>query len=175
MPTSVDRMICVVEAATTRVAVVDDDRRFRDAVAAVLAADPRFDLVGEVDTATGAGELVRATRPDCVLVDVRLPGGGPLVVRTVLDTADDIGLRPAVVAVSADVGPEAVREMLDAGVSGYLVKGGLGDVLADLLERCARGEVVLAVPGAAEALAHLRRRAQHDPDGAPDGVGRAAG
>jgi DNA-binding NarL/FixJ family response regulator len=162
-----------VSAGATRVAVVDDDRRFRDAVAAVLAADGRFDLVGEVDTAAAAGDLVRATRPDCVLVDVRLPGGGALATREVLAAATDLGLRPAVVAVSADAGIDAVREMLEAGVCGYLVKGGIGDVLADLLDRCSRGEVVLAVPRAADALAHLRDRSV--PDGAPDPSERAAG
>jgi DNA-binding NarL/FixJ family response regulator len=164
-----------VGAGATRVAVVDDDRRFRDAVAAVLAADGRFDLVGEVDTAAAAGDLVRGTLPDCVLVDVRLPGGGALATREVLAAAAEVGLRPAVVAVSAGVGFDAVREMLEAGVCGYLVKGGIGDVLTDLLDRCARGEVVLAVPGAAEALAHLRRRTVADPHGAADGTGRAAG
>ncbi len=59
------------------------------------------------------------------------------------------------VALTAQTGVTQVLAMLRAGALGYLVKGRVGHDLPDLLARCARGDVVLAVPGAAEAMRRL--------------------
>lgn len=140
-----------------RVLIADDESIIREALRDVLNADPRFEVVG---LATSAGELrplAEMLRPDIVLVDVRMPGGGEAAARAVLTlptTADGAGSRtepPVVIAVSGHTGTAVVAAMLRAGVSGYLAKGSLGH-LPDLVARCADGEVVLAVPGAVDAL-----------------------
>ena len=108
-------------------------------------------------------------RPDIVLVDVRMPGGGEAAARAVLTLpdrpADGAGSRtapPVVIAVSGHTGTAVVAAMLRAGVSGYLAKGSLGH-LPDLVARCADGEVVLAVPGAVEALREVLGTAAEAP------------
>ena len=56
---------------------------------------------------------------------------------------------------SAETSPDVVAALLRAGVRGYLAKGRLGPDLPDLVARCAAGEVILAVPTAAQALRRL--------------------
>lgn len=138
------------------VVVVDDDARFRRAMTAVLDADDRVKQVGEAATLDEALRVVGDSRPDCVLVDVRMPGRGPELVRAILD--EMTGPPPVVVAVTADSAAVSVAEMVAAGATGYLVKGQIGDVVVDLVLRCVRGEVVLAAPEAGAALRRLLGR-----------------
>lgn len=135
--------------ASVSVLVADDDEAFREALVDVLDADERFLVVG---TAASGGEVPRLCadlRPDLVLLDVRMAGGGVDLARA-LGTA--AGHRPVVVAVSAQTGVTTVAAMLSAGARGYLAKGRLGATLPDSLARVVAGERVLEVPGAEEAL-----------------------
>ena len=59
---------------SVRVLVVDDQRPFRAAAAAVLNRMPDFELVGLAETGEEAVGAARELRPDLVLMDVRLPG-----------------------------------------------------------------------------------------------------
>lgn len=145
-----------------RVLVADDDASIRGALHEVLDADERFTVVGVVasgeELLAAAGDL----HPDVVLLDVRMPGGGAPAVRALLgrpgpDAGSDPAARstpPVVVAVSAHTGASVVVSMVRAGATGYLAKGRLA-ALPDLLARCGSGEVVLAVPSAADALRQL--------------------
>ncbi|GAB3652281.1 hypothetical protein GCM10027596_01230 [Nocardioides korecus] len=150
-----------------RVVVADDDVAFRDVLVDILLDDGRFDLVGTADDAESAVAVAGEVRPDLVVLDVRMPGGGP--------TAAD-GIRRVTagatrtVALSAQAGSGHVLSMLRSGASGYLAKGNVGVDLPDLLVRVARGEVVVAAPGADRFMAHLWSPATGDaPDSSPDG------
>ncbi len=139
-----------------RTVVADDDAAFRAAVVDVLEADPRFRVTEAVASGEDIGGIVVRARADVVLLDVRMREGGAVAAHAIHAAAAANGLRvPAVVAVSAQAAPHVVVEMLREGAVGYLVKGRLGSDLPDLLVRCASGEVVLAVPTAAEALRQL--------------------
>jgi DNA-binding NarL/FixJ family response regulator len=136
-----------------RVVVADDDAAFREALVDVLGADPRFTVVEALSTGVGIGAVVERSRPDLVILDVRMPGGGAIAARHVRR----IRVKPpAVVALSTQTSTHTVVEVLLAGAVGYLVKGRVGAQLPDLLARCAAGEVVLAVPTGAEVLRQLR-------------------
>ena len=143
--------------ARIRVAIADDDAGIRSALADVLAADPRFAVVGAAATGEELCRLVRSVAADVVLLDVRMPGGGADAARA-LGTCSPVpgGRPPAVIAVSAHTGAATVASMLRAGAVGYLAKGRLAR-LPDLVARCAAGEVVLAVPSATEALRRVVR------------------
>lgn len=136
-----------------RVIIADDDDAVRSALVDVLAADSRFEVAGSTAHVIGLPALVASTRPDLVLLDVRMPSGGPDAVALVRAAAFPVGgTSPAVVAISADTGTATVAAMVRAGVVGYLAKGQDGGSVPDLLARCAGGEVVLAVPSGADAL-----------------------
>lgn len=146
-----------------RALVADDDDGVRSALAEVLDADPRFSVVGVATTGDELLTLADTLHPDVVLLDVRMPGGGAPAARALLagpaasrvpDASGQRSLPPVVVAVSAHTGTSVVVSMVRAGASGYLAKGRLGS-LPDLVARCAEGEVVIAVPSAAEALRQI--------------------
>ena len=144
---------------TFRVLVVDDDETFREALVEVLGADRRFEVVGSVGDVDAVAEAVSGSRPHVVLLDVRMPGGGPGTAAAIVEGSRPAGEGPVVVAMSAHTSPRIVASMLRAGAVGYLAKGRLGTTVTDLVARCAVGEVVLAVPGAAEVLRELAQPA----------------
>ena len=128
---------------TYRVVVADDDPTFRSAAVEVLEADARFTVVAAVSSGAGLVELVEESAADVVLLDVRMPGGGPAAAQQLTDR---FGRRVVLVAVSAQLETATVFRMLRAGTTGYLPKGRLGASMPDLIARCAEGELVLAVP-----------------------------
>ena len=145
--------------STIRVVIADDDDDVRDALSEVIEADVRFTVVGTARTGDEAVAVVAACLPDVVLLDVRMPGGGPEAARRLVNGPR---LAPVVVAVSAHTGASTIVAMVRAGAVGYLTKGRLTD-LTDLVARCAGGQVVLAAPGAAEAVRRLLRSTGGDP------------
>jgi DNA-binding NarL/FixJ family response regulator len=68
--------------APIRLVLVDDHRMFRSGVRAELdeAAGGAIEIVGEADEAARAAAVIAATRPQVVLLDVHLPGGGGIEV-----------------------------------------------------------------------------------------------
>ena len=135
-----------------RTVVADDDAEVRSLLVALLRSDDRFDVVEQAADGTALLEAATRTRPDLVLLDVRMPGGGVEAARALQDQP------PVVVAVSAETAPGTVADLLRAGVRGYLAKGRLGPTLPDQLVRCVEGEVILAVPTASVALRRLIER-----------------
>ena len=134
-----------------RVVVADDDEGFRTALREALEGDGRFLVVAEAATGVGIADLAAEQRADLVVLDVRMPSGGPEAATAIARrraTAD----APRICALSAQTSAATVASMVDAGATGFLAKGSVGAHLADLLARCCAGEVVLAVPTAAEAL-----------------------
>jgi DNA-binding NarL/FixJ family response regulator len=142
-----------------QVAVADDDAAFRGALVDVLEADPRFAVAVAVSTGMGIGPVVVEAGADLVVLDVRMPEGGPVAASAIREAVSGSARRPVIVALSAGSATHTVVSMLRAGAVGYLVKGRIGSALPDLLARCAAGEVVLAVPCGAEALHELIRTA----------------
>jgi len=108
--------------------LVDDHDVIRVGTRSVLA--PLFETVGEADNAGSAIELFNERRPDIVLLDVRLPGGGGAFVAEQIRLIDP---NACIVAFTVVVERDEVRAMLNAGVNGYLVKNTPKEQLAELL------------------------------------------
>lgn len=134
-----------------RVVIADDDDGVRAALHDVLDADDRFLVVGTAAGGDDLARIVEASRPDVVLLDVRMPGGGETAARSLAEIPGG----PIVVAVSASTEINTVVSMIRAGATGYLAKGKLGHWLPEMVARCAEGQVVLAVPNGAAALRSL--------------------
>ena len=117
-----------------RVVVADDDPIARTLLRALVEHEPSLAFSGAAEDAKGALELVRRERPDVVLMDYDMPGGGARA-------ADDIRTehkRTRVVAMSADDGPAAMMAMAHAGSVGYLVKGAPADEIVRAIHSAAR-------------------------------------
>ncbi|HYD08577.1 MAG TPA: response regulator transcription factor [Acidimicrobiales bacterium] len=132
-----------------RVVLCDDHAVVRSGLKAELGDE--FTVVGEADDAGGAIDVIAAHRPDLVVCDLQMPGGGGL----------------AVVRASAVVAPiviltvsEAERDLLDAvaaGAAGYLLKTTPPDELRAALLSAAAGEPVFSPSLAALVLGEFRR------------------
>ncbi len=123
----------------TSVVVVDDHVIFRRGVRAEL--EGRVDILGEAGTVEEAARCILELRPDVVLLDVHLPGGGGAeVIRHV--THD----RPAqrFLALSVSDAAEDVIAVIRAGARGYVTKTIGGEELAGAIRRVAAGDAVFS-------------------------------
>ena len=125
-----------------RVVVVDDHRMFRTGVRAELdAAASGVLVVAEAEDVASAVEATLRHRPDVVLLDVHLPGGGgATVLREVLATAPDIRF----LALSVSDAAEDVIGVIRAGARGYVTKSITGEELADAIRRVHDGDAVFS-------------------------------
>jgi DNA-binding NarL/FixJ family response regulator len=124
---------------SVRVFLVDDHALFRSGVRAEL--ESRHDVVGEAADVDEAVAHIPGARPDVVLLDVHLPGGGGADVIRRLAPAD-LGVR--FLALSVSDAPEDVIAVIRAGARGYVTKSITGDELADAVERIAAGDAVFS-------------------------------
>jgi DNA-binding NarL/FixJ family response regulator len=143
---------------TVRVVVADDHQTVLAALVKALEDEPGFDVVGSASTGTDAVDLARDTHADLVVVDVQMPGGGAEAAQRLLQLRPT----PVVVAISGQSSATTLEDLLRAGVTGFVTKGHAGSDLIEVLQRCARGEVVLAASAAGAALAAVATRQAAD-------------
>ena len=132
-----------------RVVLADDHPIWRDGVRSDLADG--FWIVGEAGSADEAIEVITREKPDLVVCDLHMPGGGGIKV------AKTCGESTRIVMLTVS---EQERDLLDAvaaGAVGYLVKSTPGPELRSALLRAANGEPVFSPALAALVLGEFRR------------------
>jgi DNA-binding NarL/FixJ family response regulator len=126
-------------ASRPRVVLVDDHRMFRTGVRAELG--DAVDIVAEAEDVAGAVTAILAHRPDVVLLDVHLPGGGgTTVLREVAPRAPQVRF----LALSVSDAAEDVIGVIRAGARGYVTKSITGPELARAIRRVADGDAVFS-------------------------------
>jgi len=125
--------------ASRRVVVVDDHAMFRSGVRAEIAQ--QVDVVGEAEDVDTAVEAVLRLRPEVVLLDVHLPGGGGgEVMRRVAGKAPETRF----LALSVSDAAEDVIGTIRAGARGYVTKTITGPELVAAIGRVAEGDAVFS-------------------------------
>jgi DNA-binding NarL/FixJ family response regulator len=148
--------------AAPTVVVVDDHAIFRRGVRAELAE--RVEVVGEAGSVEEASRTVLELKPDVVLLDVHLPGGGGVeVIRQVASS------RPAqrFLALSVSDAADDVIAIIRAGARGYVTKTIGGEELADAIRRVHDGDAVFSPRLAGfvlDAFAGSITQAEADPE-----------
>ena len=128
--------------APVRLFLVDDQELVRAGFRMVLDAQPDMTVVGEAGDGLAGVEGVAATRPDVVLMDIRMPRlDGVEATRRVLELA---GPRPRVLVLTTFDLDEYVYEAVRAGASGFLLKDVSPEDLVHAVRVVARGESMLA-------------------------------
>jgi DNA-binding NarL/FixJ family response regulator len=122
-----------------RVVLVDDHRMFRTGVRAELGAG--IDVVGEAEDAPSAVRVIEAERPDVVLLDVHLPGGGG---RAVLEAVVPRHPEIRFLALSVSDSAEDVIAVIRGGARGYVTKSITGPELTAAVRRVADGDAVFS-------------------------------
>ena len=121
------------------VVIVDDHAIFRSGVRAEL--EGLVEVRGDAGSVEEAIRMIGAERPDVVLLDVHMPGGGGAeVIRRVAET--DPGQR--FLALSVSDAAEDVIAVVRAGARGYVTKTISGPELADAVRRVRDGDAVFS-------------------------------
>ena len=129
---------------TIRVLVVDDQALARTGFSLILEGEPDIEVVGEAEDGEQAIAEVERTRPDVVLMDVRMPrmDGIEATARIVADRGDRQD--PRVVILTTFDLDEYVFQGLRAGASGFLLKDVRPEALAEAVRVVAEGEALLS-------------------------------
>jgi DNA-binding NarL/FixJ family response regulator len=114
-----------------RVCIVENEALVREGLRRVLELDAELSVVGEASDAEQALGTIRASRPDVVLLDMRMPRGGGLRVLEELQRSE--GAPPCLVLTTFD-DADALLAAARAGARGYLLK----DVTPEELGRAIR-------------------------------------
>jgi len=137
-----------------RILLADDHALFRDGIASLLRAWDH-DVVGQAADGPSTVTLAIELRPDLVLMDVAMPGGGLEATRQLADRAPEV----AIVMLTASEDIEDLFQAIRAGARGYLLKNLEARELRSMLDAIERGEAAITPAIAGRILAELARGA----------------
>jgi DNA-binding NarL/FixJ family response regulator len=125
-----------MEPSSVRILVVEDFEPFRTLIRAVLEQKPRLHIVAEASDGLEAVQKAADLKPDLILLDIGLPLlNGIDAARLIRKLASD----SKILFVSQESSHDVVREALDLGASGYVVKTRLGCDLLTAIEAILQG------------------------------------
>lgn len=139
---------------TITVLLADDHALVRRGFRRLLEDDPAIAVVGEASSGDEAVRLADTLKPQVVLMDVAMPGmNGLAATRAILSRA------PATVVLILSMHSEdtLVRQAMEAGARGYVLKNALDLDLAAAVKRTVAGETVLDAAVASPAAPHGER------------------
>jgi DNA-binding NarL/FixJ family response regulator len=125
-----------------RVVVADDQALVRAGFCGIVAATPGLAVVGEAGTGADAVEVTRRTRPDVVLMDVRMPDTDGIEATRQISSSPGLASR-VLILTTFDL-DEYVYSALHAGASGFLLKSTQPAELVNAIRVVAAGEALLA-------------------------------
>jgi NarL family two-component system response regulator LiaR len=140
-----------------RVLIVDDHAVVRQGLRLLLDAQPTIQIVGEAADGEMAIQLARQLMPDVILMDLLMPGmNGIEAIRRLRD----VGLPCEVLVLSSSLEDQLIKQALQSGARGYILKASRAADLVQAIERVSRGLSTLD-PAATNVL--LSQVQQQDP------------
>lgn len=135
-----------------RVVVVDDHPVVRNGLVGMFESEPGIEVVGQAGDGREALVVVESTRPDVLLLDLRMAGGDGL--ETISALRAEGRTTPRILVLTSYDTERDIRTSLEAGADGYLLKDARRGELVRAVHDLAAGRPVLT----AEALAVLAHR-----------------
>ena len=127
-------------AAPIRVLIADDQQLLRAGFRVILESEPGIDVVGEAADGVAGLDAVRTTRPDVVLMDIRMPELDGLSATERLTAMPD---PPRVVILTTFDQNEYVVRALRAGAYGFLLKDAPATRLVAAVRAAAQGDALI--------------------------------
>lgn len=123
-----------------RLLLVDDHAVLRAGLRALLNAEPDLAVIGEAESGQQAVDMTRALQPDVVLMDVTMPGMSGIEATRRIKTA-----HPEVQVLALTMHDDAsyLRDILEAGGSGYVLKEAASDELLSAIRAVYQGGTFL--------------------------------
>jgi DNA-binding NarL/FixJ family response regulator len=122
---------------TTRIVIADDDTEFHHTLQALLPVDRGYDIVAGVESGAGAVSAVQQTRPDILLMDLRILGVPAFEV--IKRLSKDASHRTIVLG--KDLNADIVFEALMAGAHGVVAKDSVSEALRKCINSVLAGEI----------------------------------
>ena len=144
-----------------RVLVVDDQELFRRGLMLVLSGEEGIELVGEAGDGASAVRLALSTRPDVVLLDVRMPGLSGIATCALI--AVEVPTARIVMLTASDEEAD-LYEAIKNGASGYLLKDASIDEVAQAVRLVADGQSLISPAMASKLLEEVKQLARPDAD-----------
>jgi DNA-binding NarL/FixJ family response regulator len=135
---------------TIRVALADDQSLVRAGFRVLVNSAPDLEVVGEAANGQEVVALAHDTKPDVVLMDIRMPDMDGLVATRQITTDEALAAVRVLVLTTFEI-DEYVFAALRAGASGFLGKGVEAEELQDAIRVVARGDALLS-PAATRGL-----------------------
>jgi len=149
-------------AGVTRCLIADDQAMVREGFAAVLAAQPGLQVVGQAADGAEAVRQARHLQPDIVLMDIRMPVmDGLQATREILGASTGRPLPRVLVLTTFDL-DDYVYAALRAGASGFLLKDATAAELVAAVRVVAAGEALLAPSVTRRLIADFARQPRPD-------------
>ena len=123
-----------------RIVLVDDHTLVREGIRTLLGLVEDLELVGEAASGQAAVEVVANTRPDVLLLDMRMPDGDGLFV---VEQLAQRGQLPATLILTTFDDDAAAIEVVRAGARGFLLKDVTLDRLVSAVRALAAGETLI--------------------------------
>lgn len=153
------RACASVMSAPLRLVIVDDEPLVRQGLAMILGAEEDLTIVGEAGDGDEALRVVRASRPDLVCMDVRMPGiDGLRATELVLRLPDP----PKVLVITTFEHDGYVHDALLAGASGFLLKRATAAEMVQAVRTIGQGSSLLFPDAVRDLLRPSARTATHD-------------
>lgn len=122
--------------AKMKVFIADDHALVREGIKLLISAQPDMIVVGEAGDGESAAREVRRLVPDVVLMDVSMPLlGGAVATERILTSCPQV----CVLALSAHDDEAHVRQLLNSGAKGYVLKKAIAEELTGAIRTVARG------------------------------------
>ncbi len=140
-----------------KVLIVDDHAVVRQGLRALLESQSRLKVIGEASDGTLAVQMAQRLQPDVILMDLLMPGiNGVEAIRRLRE----LKIASKVLVLTSSLENHLVKQALQAGAQGYVLKAIRSAELVHAIERTAQGESVLD-PAATQVL--MRQLTSHDP------------
>ena len=145
-----------------RLVIVDDDAMVRTGLRLILGGDADLEIAGEAEDGVVGLEVIAQTRPDVVLMDIRMPRKDGLA------TTEELLRRPnppKVLVLTTFDADDQVLQALHLGAAGFLLKDTPPPRMIEAIRAVAAGEPVLS-PSVASQVIAAATGGRHTADGA---------
>jgi DNA-binding NarL/FixJ family response regulator len=140
-----------------KVALVDDQSLFRTGIRMLVSSQPDLEFVGEAANGVEGIAIAASSRPDIILMDIRMPVmDGIESTEAILRAADARGgARPRIIVLTTFDLDEAATRAIRGGASGFLLKDTDPEFLLAAIRTVHSGTSVIAAAATRELFEHF--------------------
>lgn len=143
-----------------RVGLVDDQALFRTGIRMLVSSQPDLEFAGEAGNGVEGIAMAASTRPDIILMDIRMPVmDGIESTRAILSAAETRGgPRPRIIVLTTFDLDEAATRAIRGGASGFVLKDAEPEFLLAAIRTVHAGTAVIAASATKELFEHFDSR-----------------